>query len=91
METETLALAREIDFSLWALFARATLTVKLVMIILIVASFWGWAVIINKHRLYRTARRESEDFEEAFWSGQPLDQIYDRVGQKPRSARSAID
>ena len=39
MEAETLALAHEIDFSMWALFARATLTVKIVMIMLIVASF----------------------------------------------------
>ena len=83
METETLALAQEIDFSLWALFARATLTVKLVMILLIIASFWGWAVIINKHRLYRRARRESEEFEEAFWSGEPLDTLYDQIGPSP--------
>ncbi|MBT8418338.1 MAG: MotA/TolQ/ExbB proton channel family protein, partial [Silicimonas sp.] len=83
METEALALAQEMDFSLWALFARATLTVKLVMIVLIVASFWGWAVIINKHRLYKRARSESEEFEESFWSGEPLDTLYDQVGPSP--------
>ena len=37
MDTQTLALAQEIDFSLWALFARATITVKLVMILLVIA------------------------------------------------------
>jgi len=41
METEALALAGEVDFSMWALFARATLTVKIVILILTVASLWG--------------------------------------------------
>jgi hypothetical protein len=58
METETLALAQEIDFSFWALFARATLANKLVLIILIVASLWAWAIIIQKlHRLPPCAGR----------------------------------
>ena len=83
METETLALAQEIDFSMWALFARATLTVKLVMLLLLVASFWGWATIINKHRQYARARRETRAFEEAFWSGEPLDSLYDETGPAP--------
>lgn len=83
METETLALAQEIDFSMWALFARATLTVKLVMALLILASFWSWAIIINKHRQYGRARRESDRFETAFWSGEPLDALYDQIGPAP--------
>ena len=48
METETLALAQEMDCSMWALFARATFTVKLVMIMLSIASFWSWSIIIQK-------------------------------------------
>ena len=53
MEAETLALAQEIDFSMWGLFARATLGVKLVMIILIIASFWSWSIIVQKLLQYR--------------------------------------
>ncbi len=83
METEALALAQEIDFSMWSLFARATITVKLVMILLIVASFWAWAVIIQKTIDYRRARREAEAFDRAFWSGDPLDELFDRVGPNP--------
>ena len=49
METDTLAMAQEIDFSLLALFVRATLTVKIVMIMLLIMSFWSWAIIIQKH------------------------------------------
>ena len=71
METEALQLAAEADFSMWSLFARATLTVKLVMIVLIIASFWGWATIVNKHRQYGRARRETKRFEASFWSGDP--------------------
>ena len=55
METETLGLAREIDFSMLALFARATPTVKIVMIVLVVASFWSWSIIIQKLLNYRQA------------------------------------
>ena len=83
METETLALAQEIDFSMWALFARATLTVKLVILMLVAASIWSWAIIIQKHLLYRWARREASVFDRAFWSGEPLDALYDQIGPDP--------
>ena len=53
MNPDTLAMTQEIDFSLLALFARATFTVKLVMIGLIIMSFWSWAIIIRKHLLFR--------------------------------------
>jgi biopolymer transport protein TolQ len=56
MEAEILASAQEIDFSMWGLFARATLTVKLVMVILVIASGWSWAIIIQKLINYRSAR-----------------------------------
>ena len=59
MEAETLALAQEMDFSMWALFARATLIVKLVMLMLTVASFWSWSIIVQKIITYRQARREA--------------------------------
>lgn len=86
METEILAAARGLDFSLSAMFLRATLIVQLVTVALVLASFWSWAVIIDKLMAFRRARREADMFEDAFWSGQPLDALYDRVGQKPRSA-----
>ncbi|AXQ92785.1 protein TolQ [Cereibacter azotoformans] len=90
METETLAMAQEIDFSMLALFARATLTVKVVMILLIVMSFWSWAIIIRKHLLYRQARREAAIFDRAFWSGEPLDELFERLGPQPEGASEKI-
>jgi biopolymer transport protein TolQ len=83
MEAETLALAQEIDFSMWALFARATLTVKIVMIMLIVASFWAWSTIIQKMISYRSARAEAAAFDQKFWSGEPLDALFDQTGPAP--------
>ncbi|SDI66413.1 protein TolQ [Lutimaribacter saemankumensis] len=83
MEAETLALAQEMDFSMWSLFARATLTVKLVMILLIVASFWSWSIIVQKLIAYRKARAEAAVFDRAFWSGEPLDELFDQIGADP--------
>ena len=83
MEAETLALAQEIDFSMWGLFARSTIVVKLVMLMLIVASFWAWSIIIQKIIMYRKARAEAEMFDQQFWSGEPLDELFEQIGTEP--------
>ena len=90
MEAETLALAKEIDFSMWALFVRATITVKLVMIMLIVASIWAWSIVVQKYMQYRTARSEQAVFDQAFWSGEPLDGLFDQIGPEPEGAAQKI-
>jgi biopolymer transport protein TolQ len=90
MDTQTLATAQEIDFSMLALFARATLTVKLVMLILLVSSFWSWAIIVQKHIAFRKARAEAEIFDRAFWSGEPLDELYEKIGTAPEGASERI-
>jgi len=90
MEAETLALATEVDFSMWGLFLRATITVKLVMIVLIVASFWAWGIIIQKLILYRRARTEAGRFDRAFWSGEPLDGLFDQIGPDPDGAAEQV-
>jgi len=90
METETLALATEIDFSMIALFARATLTVKVVMLMLMAMSFWSWAIIIQRHIAYRAARKEASVFDRAFWSGEPLDELFEKMGPEPQGASQKI-
>jgi len=90
MDTQTLAMAQEIDFSMWALFARATFTVKLVMLMLIIASFWSWSIIIQKFISYRAARREARKFDRDFWSGEPLDELYEQIGPDPRGRSQRI-
>ncbi len=83
METETLAMAQEIDFSMWGLFAQSTFVVKIVMLMLIAASFWAWSIIIQKLIMYRKARREAERFDQRFWSGEPLDELFNEIGTDP--------
>jgi len=90
MEAETLALAQEIDFSMWALFARATIIVKLVMLMLILASFWAWSIIIQKLITYRRARQEAEIFDRRFWSGEPLDGLFEEIGPDPAGQSERI-
>lgn len=90
METETLALAQEIDFSMWALFARATLTVKLVVLLLILSSFWSWSIIIQKSMNFASARREASKFDRAFWSGEPLEDLFETIGSQPRGRSEKI-
>jgi biopolymer transport protein TolQ len=90
MNTETLAAAQEIDFSLLALFLRASFTVKIVMLMLFVASIWSWAIIIQKFISFRTARTESSVFDRAFWSGEPLDELFEKIGAEPGGASEKI-
>ncbi len=90
METETLAAAQEIDFSMLALFARATFTVKIVMIMLMVMSFWSWAIIVQKHIAFKFAKREQSIFDRAFWSGEPLDELFEKTGSQPDGASEKI-
>jgi biopolymer transport protein TolQ len=90
METEVLAAAQEIDFSMTALFLRATLIVKVVMLMLITASVWVWAVYIQKLLQFRRAHREAGDFDAAFWSGEPLDQLYSDINGNPNTANERI-
>jgi len=80
----------EADFSMWALFARATITVKLVMIMLVLASGWAWAIIINKIIQYRRARSQSAKFDRAFWSGEPLDELFEEIKDAPQGASEII-
>ncbi|MCB1784306.1 MAG: protein TolQ [Alphaproteobacteria bacterium] len=67
------------DMSAWSLFMNADIIVKCVMIFLSCASIWTWAIIIQKRSLLGKLNRRANRFEDSFWSGEPLDKIYDRV------------
>ena len=90
MDTTLLTATPEIDFSLLALFARATLTVQIVMIGLMGMSVWSWAIIIQKHVLFRLSRREAAVFDRAFWSGEPLDELFEKIGPQPSGPSQKI-
>lgn len=79
-----------IDFSVLALFLRSAFIVKLVLLALIISSFWSWAIIIQKFINFRVARRDAAMFDRAFWSGEPLDELYDKIGENPRGASEKV-
>jgi biopolymer transport protein TolQ len=78
------------EFSFWVMFADATLTVKMVILILIGSSFWAWSIIIQRMMVYRSAKSEAKRFDRAFWSGQPLDELFDKVGADPKGRSQRI-
>ncbi|HEX9835878.1 MAG TPA: protein TolQ [Alphaproteobacteria bacterium] len=78
------------DLSIWGLFMQADLLVKLVMLILVLASFWCWAIIFEKVMRMRRLRGQAVAFEESFWSGGSLDDLYDRLGSRPEDPMTAI-
>src|SRR3954449_8537184 len=78
------------DMSLWGLFWSAHPVVKLVMIGLLAASVWCWAVIVDKTLLFARTKREMDAFEEAFWSGRSLEELYRSLSEAPASGLAAI-
>ncbi len=78
------------DFSMWALFLRADLVVKSVIVILLFASVWCWAIIFEKWITLRRLNAQATDFENNFWSGGSLDQLYDRIATRPSDPMAAI-
>jgi biopolymer transport protein TolQ len=78
------------DLTIWALFWRAHWVVKLVMIMLFGASIWTWAIILDKMWRLRRLETRALKFEDAFWSGGSLDDLYERVGQRPSDPMTAV-
>jgi biopolymer transport protein TolQ len=83
------ATAAATSLSMWALFLQADLVVKAVMLLLLVASFWSWAIIFDKVLKMKRLIREADSFEEGFWSGGSIDDLYDRIGTRPSDPMSA--
>jgi biopolymer transport protein TolQ len=79
-----------VNMSVWHLFMRADLVVKLVMILLLMASFWSWAIIFEKFRRIRRIEADAEQFEDAFWAGGSLDQLYERIGGRPSDPMESL-
>ena len=79
-----------IDMSVYGLFMQADWIVKAVMIALLLASFWSWAIIFEKMIRLRSLKKSAQGFEDTFWSGVSLEDLYDRVGAKPDDPMSSI-
>ena len=72
----------EADLSIWGLITQASFLVQMVMFGLLMASLASWVVIFNKRRLMRQTYGETEWFEDRFWSGGNLNDIYNEVMQR---------
>jgi biopolymer transport protein TolQ len=78
------------DLSLLTLFWHAHWIVKAVMVGLLVCSIWVWAIAIDKTILYGRTRRGMDQFEQAFWSGQSLEELYRSLSSRPSHSMAAL-
>jgi len=78
------------DLSIFGLFWAAHIVVKCVMLGLLVASIWVWAIAIDKTMLFSRTRRAMDNFEQSFWSGQSLEELYRSVGTRPTHSMAAL-
>jgi biopolymer transport protein TolQ len=78
------------DLSLWGLFVQADIVVKIVMLGLLAASVWVWAIVFEKYSSLRRANKDADGFEDRFWSGGSLDELFEGEGQKPEHPMAAV-
>ncbi|MBR7158945.1 MAG: protein TolQ [Alphaproteobacteria bacterium] len=91
METEAInAISGGANLSMWALFWQADLIVKLVILALLSASVWSWAIIIEKVICFRRIRAGMRKFEDKFWSGMPLEKLYAEVKDDRKNPMAVI-
>ena len=90
MEAELANTSAHADFSLWALFWAADWVVKAVMVGLLIASIWCWAIIVDKTMLYGRTRREMNRFEKNFWSGQSLEDLYQQLSDTDTRGMASV-
>ncbi len=78
------------DLSLFHLFWEALWLVKTVILGLLACSVWVWAIAIDKTLMFARIRRAADGFEQAFWSGQSLEELYKSLAAKPGPATGAL-
>jgi biopolymer transport protein TolQ len=76
--------------SIWALFWQAHIVVKSVIVGLVIASIWVWAIAVDKTILFTRTRRQMDRFEEVFWSGQSLEELYRSLASRPNHSMAAL-
>ncbi|OAI30534.1 Tol-Pal system subunit TolQ [Methylosinus sp. R-45379] len=78
------------EVSIWGMFWGAHIVVKLVMVGLLLASVWCWAIIVNKALLFSRTRRAMDRFEEVFWSGSSLEDLYAKLQERPATGMGSL-
>ena len=77
--SQAVGLASNTDFSLLQLFIRADIVVKTVLLLLIAASIYSWAIIFEKIKLFKKINISSEEFEEKFWKSKSAESFYNSL------------
>jgi biopolymer transport protein TolQ len=76
--------------SLLSLFMSADFVVQAVMVGLLLASIWVWAIVVDKFLLYRRTKRAMDQFEQTFWSGHSLEELYRTQSARPAHSMGAL-
>jgi biopolymer transport protein TolQ len=79
-----------VDLSVLQLFSNAHIVVKIVMLGLVAASVWSWAIILEKFFLFARTKKETDKFEQVFWSGQSLEELYQALAQRRNTSMAAL-
>jgi len=88
--TQAVGLGGSIDFSITQLFLRADFVVKSVIIILIAASVYSWALIFEKQRLFKKIEKSTSNFEEKFWKSKSAESFYNNLSNKDKDPLTNI-
>lgn len=80
----------EIDFSITSLFLQADFVVQLVMLMLIGASIWSWAIMLERYLHFKRTQQMMRTFESIFWSGESLESLYNRFNNRSRDPMAAV-
>jgi biopolymer transport protein TolQ len=78
------------DFSAFGLFMQADIIVKLVMVMLVVASIWTWAIILQKSFRLKRLKAKADYFEDRFWAGGTLEALYEKIDGKVTDPMTAV-
>ena len=78
------------EVSLWSMFLSAHIVVKFVMLGLLGASVWCWAIIINKTLLFAKVQQAMDRFEQVFWSGNSLEELYANLSSRPTTGMASL-
>jgi len=88
--TQVVGLGGATDFSLIQLFVRADFVVKSVIIILIAASIYSWALIFEKYRLFKRIEKSTSSFEDKFWKSRSAESFYNSFTNKEKDPMASI-
>jgi biopolymer transport protein TolQ len=88
--TQVVGLGGSTDFSLIQLFIRADFIVKSVIIILIAASIYSWALIFEKYKLFKKIQKSTNSFEEKFWKSRSAESFYNSITNRDKDPLTSI-